>query len=30
MVIGYVVSQYDLTIKDIFNVESYNIEVDID
>lgn len=30
MVVGYVVSQYDLTIKDIFNVESYNIEVDID
>ena len=30
MVVGYVVNQYDLTIKDIFNVESYNVEVDID
>lgn len=30
MVVGYVVSQYDLTIKDICNVETYNIEGDID
>lgn len=30
MVVAYVVNQYDLTIRDIFNVESYTIEGDID
>lgn len=30
MVVGYVVNQYDLTIRDVFNVESYTIEGDID
>lgn len=30
MVVGYVVNCYDLTIRDIFNVETYNVEGDVD